>query len=78
MRSPLLEIKNFNICNSLLQDPMHTLIVSNCVCIRTFGYKIYGKGKNINYINEKILNFPYGFLDIDKKPTSKIDIEHND
>ena len=26
MRSPLLELKNFNVCNSLLQDPMHTLI----------------------------------------------------
>jgi hypothetical protein len=78
MRSPLLKIKNFNICNSLLQDPMHTLIEGVCVFELSIilTHIINAKGKNINYVNEKILNFPYGILDKDKKPTSKIDIEH--
>jgi hypothetical protein len=78
MRSPLLKIKNFNIFNSLLQDPMHTLIEGVCVFELSIilTHIINAKGKNINYVNEKILNFPYGILDKDKKPTSKIDLEH--
>jgi hypothetical protein len=56
---------------------MHTLIEGVCVFETSIilTHIIYSKGKNINYINEKILNFPCGFLDIDKKLSSKIDIE---
>jgi hypothetical protein len=78
MRSPLLEIKNFNVCDSQIQDPMHTLIEGVCIFELSLilAHIIDVKGRNINYLNEKILNFPYGFLDLDKKPTSKIEINH--
>jgi hypothetical protein len=78
MRSPLLEIKNFNVCDSLIQDPMHTLIEGVCIfeLFLILAHIIDVKGRNINYLNEKILNFPYGFLDLDKKPTSKIEMNH--
>ena len=75
MRSPLLKLKNFNICNSLLQDPMHTLIQGVCMVELKFilHYILYQKNKNISYVNDSILNFEYGFLDHDSKPTSKLD-----
>jgi hypothetical protein len=46
---------------------MHTLIVGVCVFELSIilTHIINVKGKNINYVNVKILNFPYGFLDKD-------------
>ena len=34
---------------------------------------MHQKNKNISFINDNILNFEYGFLDHNSKPTSKLD-----
>ena len=62
IRSPLLKVQNFNICNSLLQDPMHTLIEGVCMVELKFIliHIIENKKKSIDYINDKILNFEFG------------------
>ena len=79
-RSELLKIKDFDVCQSFLQDPMHTLIQGVCLIEMKylFIYFIEEKKIKLNFLNEAILSFNYPLLDKDNKPNNLIQQNHID
>ena len=71
--SSLLKITDFNICKSLLQDPMHVLYEGIChLELKCFLNEVVIKQKifDLNFLNEKIKFFPFFECDKGDKPNT--------
>ena len=68
--SALLKINGFDVCSSLLQDPMHILIegVCNLEVKALLNYLIEDKGISLSAINKRICDFQYFILDRNDLP----------
>ena len=69
-RSELLKIKDFNLCDGLLQDTMHTVIEGVCIkeikCL--FKYILDNTDLSLEKLNDLILSFQYCFTDKNDLP----------
>ena len=63
--SPLLNLRNFDICNCLLHDPMHVLIEGVCLkeLENLLKYITVDKGVKLEDINTRISSFQYPPID---------------
>jgi len=79
-RSELLKLKDFDVCESFIQDPMHTLIQGVCLIEMKylFTYIIEEKNKTVDFLNDRILKFNYSMLDKNNIPNSKLETSHID
>ena len=78
-KSILLKINEFNICKSLLQDPMHIFWEGIChLELSLFlNYCISNNILNLTYLNEKIKSFNYFKMDQQDKPNEITTININ-
>jgi hypothetical protein len=70
--SVLQKINDFDVCTSLLHDPMHVLVEGVCITELKNLLQYATKVKKIDLakLNKRILNFEYFFIDKDDKPNS--------
>ena len=70
--SVLQKINDFDVCTSLLHDPMHVLVEGVCITElkNLLHYATKVKKIDLTKLNQRILNFEYFFIDKDDKPNS--------
>jgi hypothetical protein len=68
-RGELLKIKDFDLCDGLLQDTMHTVIEGVCIKeIKCLFKSILENGLRLEKLNDLILSFEYCFTDENDLP----------
>ena len=71
-KSVLCKLTDFDICTSLLHDPMHVLVEGVCISELKYLLNYATKEKKIDLckINKRILGYEYFFIDKDDKPNA--------
>ena len=71
-KSVLCKLTDFDICTSILHDPMHVLVEGVCINELKYLWNYATKEKKIDLcqINKRILGYEYFFIDKDDKPNA--------